>query len=171
MMLGVAPISASLVDKLPQAGPVPAVGGQAQFQRELVQTVAAGPQEAVQAAATSAAPVMPASEVPRATTQPDTLGERILQNLSAVHRAGAASSPTSIEASAVKGVQPGPAEQSLLQPGGSAGRMPGKPQGADNFEAMIASLQNVYSNVIQVSLVSKSTGSFSSSLNKLMSAG
>lgn len=169
MMLGVAPISASLIENLPQVGPVATIGDQAQFQQNLVQTAASKNAEIVPAAAVSTAPIPPASEVQRTTTQTSSLGERILENLSAVHRRGAAPATPGTEPAIVRAA--GPAEQSLLQPGGAAPRMQGKPQGADNFEAMVATLHSVYSNVIQVSLISKSTGSFSSSLNKLMSAG
>lgn len=169
MMLGVAPISASLIEILPQVGPVKAVGDQAQFQQNLVQAAASKEAEIVPAAAVGAAPIPPTSEVQRTTTQTSSLGERILENLSAVHRRGAAPAAPATEPAIVKAA--GPAEQSLLQPGGAAPRVSGKPPAADNFEAMVATLHSVYNNVIQVSLISKSTGSFSSSLNKLMSAG
>lgn len=169
MMLGVAPISAGLIETLPQVGPATAVGDQAQFQQNLVQTAASKHTDALSAPG-STAPIPPASEVQRTTTQTTSLGERILQNLSAVHRGGGAPPAGGTEPAIVRGAQPGPAEQPL-QHGGAGPRMPGKPQGSDNFEAMVATLHSVYNNVIQVSLVSKSTGSFSSSLNKLMSAG
>lgn len=169
MMLGAAPISAGLIETLPQIGPVTAVGDQAQFQQNLVQTAASKGADALSAPG-SAAPIPPTSEVQRTTTQTSSLGERILQNLSAVHRGGGAPPAGGTEPAIVKSSQSGPAEQSL-QHGGAGPRMQGKPQGSDNFEAMVAMLHSVYNNVIQVSLVSKSTGSFSSSLNKLMSAG
>lgn len=162
MLVG-APGLAGLIDTLPQVAPTGAAGG-FQFQQNLVQTVAAG-DGAQQPPGSFSAPVQSAGEVSRATTHTASLGDRILENLSAVHRGNTARATGSSEP-ALKAPQPGPAEQSLAQP--STPQL--KPQGGDNFDAMIASLQSVYHNVIQVSLVSKSTGSFSSSVNKLMSA-
>jgi hypothetical protein len=158
-------------EALPKVGPPttvdnPALFQQSQFQQNLAQTL-----PVQQASVQKAMPIQPASEVRRATTQTASLGERILQNLSAVHRGNAPAAANATGPSLVNGKQAGPAEQSLLQPGGAGPRMPAKPHDADNFESMVATLQNVYNNVIQVSLVSKSTGSFSSSLNKLVSAG
>ncbi|MGY3695588.1 hypothetical protein ACVIGA_005668 [Bradyrhizobium sp. USDA 3240] len=45
-----------------------------------------------------------------------------------------------------------------------------KPIGSD-FDSMMVGLRDVYRDVVQVSLVSKSTSAVSSSLNKLLSAG
>lgn len=157
-MLGVAPISARLIDQLPQVGPARTVGGQEQFQQSLAQPVA------LQSAVTPSSSIPPTSEVSRAASRVSSLGERILQNLSAVHRADGAKIAAAKDATGAKALRPGPAEQALTQP-----RMAEK--APDNFDAMIAALQSSVGNVIQVALISKSAGSFSSSLNKLMSAG
>ncbi|WP_439495804.1 nodulation protein NolB [Bosea sp. (in: a-proteobacteria)] len=163
MLVG-APGLTGLIDNVQQIAP--AAGDRLQFQNDLVQTAAAG-DATKQPPASFSAPAQATTEVSRATTHTASIGERILQNLSAVHRGSAAPGAGNAEP-ALKASQPGPAEQSLTQP--NAARLPGLAPGADNFDAMIASLQSVYNNVIQVSLVSKSTGSFSSSVNKLMSA-
>lgn len=166
MLIGASGL-AGLIDHLPQVAPAPAVGQQLQFDQNLVQPAASG-DAAVRPQVGASAPVQPSAEIARARTETASLGERILENLSAVHRGRGAPASSGTEL-AFKAPQPGPAEQSLAQP--NTAKLPIKPASADNFDAMIASLQGVYNNVIQVSLVSKSTGSFSSSVNKLMSAG
>ncbi|WID99710.1 nodulation protein NolB (plasmid) [Bosea vestrisii] len=165
MLIGASGL-AGLVDNLPRVASTPAVGQQLQFEQTLVQPAASG-NAAAQPPSGVTTPVQPSTEVARTRTETASLGERILQNLSAVHRGQSTSAAGGVE-SALKAPQPGPAEQSLAQPNGP--RLPAKVASADNFDAMIASLQGVYNNVIQVSLVSKSTGSVSSSVNKLMSA-
>lgn len=166
MLIGASGL-AGLVEHVQQVGPGPAVGQQLQFEQNLVQPAASG-DAAARPQAGTAAPAQPSAEIARARTETASLGERILENLSTVHRGRSAPASNSAEPT-LKSPQPGPAEQSLTQP--NTAKLPIKPASADNFEAMIASLQGVYNNVIQVSLVSKSTGSFSSSVNKLMSAG
>ncbi|MTV18307.1 nodulation protein [Bradyrhizobium elkanii] len=63
-------------------------------------------------------------------------------------------------------IQPGPAAQPL----DIGAHATVKPVAAD-FDSMMVNLRDVYRDVVQVSLVSKSTSAVSSSLNKLLSAG
>ncbi|MGQ4274898.1 nodulation protein NolB [Terrihabitans sp. B22-R8] len=149
------------------AGMAPAADSAA-FQNSVTQVAAAdGARSQAAPGAFATSPVNSASEVSRTTGRTASLGERILENLANVHQgnsAQASASPMQVSA-------PSATEKPLLQAGASNGAAarPHKPA-PDNFDAMIETLQSVYNNVIQVSLVSKSTGSFSSSLNKLMSA-
>ena len=113
------------------------------------------------------APARPAdSQQPR-----DPLPER--QSLS---RPGVASAPESGLGSNLVTrttlVAPGPAAAPLMNRGMSEPRpiaATGESDAGD-FNAMIRALEQVSTHAIQVSLVSKTTGSFTSSLNKLTSA-
>lgn len=168
-MSGTTPISPSLVDGLSKPWPETSSRQQAQFEQSLAQVASA--HEVAASVPDRAMLVAPTSEVHRATSDANPLGERILQALSAMHLSNPAPSASVVSrAFLTKSVQPA-AEQSLLQPNGAATHGAGKPNETDNFDAMLANLRDVYSNVIQVSLVSKSTSSVGSSLNKLLSAG
>ncbi|WP_247302549.1 nodulation protein NolB [Bradyrhizobium sp. 179] len=158
MMSGAAPISHNL-EGLSKACSATAVDEQVQFQQSLLQA-ASVPDLA--APVTGAAPVPPISEVSRATTQASPLGDRILQNLSAMYPVNAVP----------KGAETGStSEPLLLQPGKAGAGVPGAPSGAGDFEAMLANLKDVSDSVIQVTLISNGIGSLGSSLNKLISAG
>ncbi|WP_445219714.1 nodulation protein NolB [Bradyrhizobium sp. Pa8] len=159
MMLGAAPISRNLTECLSKTWSATAVDEQAQFEQSLLQ--AASVQNGAPPV-TEVAPVPPTSEVWRATTPASPLGDRILQNLSAMCRVNAVP----------KGAQPAPAsEPLLLQPGAAGTREPAASHGAGDFEAMMTNLKDVSDGVIQVTLISNGVGSLSSSLNKLISAG
>ncbi|WP_245444681.1 nodulation protein NolB [Microvirga sp. KLBC 81] len=169
-MLAATPISPNLTNSLPRIGSAEILGEQARFQHSLVQ--AASIKNDVPSATDKAAPVPPLLEVQRATTQTSPLGERVLQTLSAMYRSNTVpSAAASSESALAKSVQPGPAAQRLPRPEGVGVRTAGQPEGADRFEPMLANLRDVYNSAIQVSLVTKSTGAVTSSLNKLLSAG
>ncbi|WP_439373196.1 nodulation protein NolB [Bradyrhizobium sp. DASA03120] len=167
MVFGAMPISAKLGDCLTEASS----SVQGNFHEHLAQT-ATKQSAAFLVADSASAPPLP--EVERAVTQAGPPGDRILQNLSAVHLGKSHPSsavPSVSEAVPWKSVQPGPAAQPILRPDRPAVHPVGKPEGADHFESTLQNLRDVYNGVIQVSLISKSTGAVGSSLNKLLSAG
>ncbi|MGV7213425.1 nodulation protein NolB [Bradyrhizobium sp. UFLA05-112] len=154
--LGVTPISANPAECLSNA----CSSAQAKFQESLVSVKH------------SAAPV---SELERAIPHAGPLGDRLLQNLSAVHRAAplpASALPSQVSGEPiVAGIPPGPAAQPVLRSHEVEVHPVGGPQGVDHFESTLANLRNVYEGVIQVSLISKGASAVGSSMNKLMSAG
>ncbi|MDI4231934.1 nodulation protein NolB [Bradyrhizobium sp. Arg237L] len=131
-----------------------------------------------EAAAPSAAAVPPAEpqrEISRPTTRNDSLGERILDRLEAIHRNDklgnadvkkAPSAPLLKVASA----EPGPAASALREVPSGAPDLTAKDTRTGQFSHMLEQLQKTYGQVIQVSVVSKSSGSFTSSMNRLMSS-
>lgn len=158
MMLGTAPIPHNL-EGLSKACPATVVDEQVQFQQSLLQATSI---RDVAPPVTEAATVPPTFEVSRATTQASPLGDRILQNLSAMYPVNAVP----------KGAETGLAsEPLLLRPGTAEAGVPSGPSGAGDFEAMLANLKGVSDSFIQVTLISNGIGSVGSSLNKLMSAG
>ncbi|WP_456640553.1 nodulation protein NolB [Bradyrhizobium sp. USDA 10063] len=166
-MLGTAPISPNPAESpLEHCSPT-VLGEQAQFQQSLTQV--GSTQDDAASVGGSAAFIPPVLEVQRAITQASPLGERVLQTLSAVNRS--ATVPSVAVSSGSARVQPGPAVRPVLQSEGVGVPTAGKPEGADSFESMVVNLRDVYNNVIQVSLISKTAGTLSSSLNKLLSAG
>jgi hypothetical protein len=170
MMLGAAPIFPNLADGLSSAGSRTVLDEQAKFQQSLLQ--AASAHDVAPSVADRGAFVPPASEISRPAVQAGAPGERMLRSLSAIYRNNpVASVPVGGGPARPSGVKAGPAERLLLQPDGPGARVAGKQPGPDNFESTMANLRDVYNGVIQVSLVTKSTGSVSSSLNKLLSAG
>ncbi|MGY8678333.1 nodulation protein NolB [Bradyrhizobium sp. UFLA05-153] len=172
MKLGAAPIPPGLTDGLSKvSSPTPA-GEQDEFQRALLQA-APNQSHAAPPVTDRTLALGPPSEVQRTTTQTGPLGESVLQKLSSLYR-GNAVAPVAVSDGATlpKVVHPGPAEQPLLlQPGTTGTSIPGGPQGVDGFSTMVTHLKGIYNNAIEVSLVSKSTNSAGSSLNKLLSAG
>ncbi|MFB9262254.1 nodulation protein NolB [Bradyrhizobium erythrophlei] len=170
MMFGAAPISPSPVECLTKACSPTVLGELTQFQQGLVE--AASDQRAASSSADRAAFVPSVSELQRVVTQASPPGERVLQSLSAMYRSDTVPSAAvgSVSAS-LRDVQPGPAARPLLPAEDVGPRTAGKAEGVENFESMLANLRDVYKDVIQVSLVSKSTSAVSSSLNKLLSAG
>ncbi|MGY4399412.1 nodulation protein NolB [Bradyrhizobium sp. USDA 3315] len=132
-----------------------------------------------QGAASSAADRPPApalSEVQRTVTPASPLGDRVLQNISAIHRRKPSSAgavpPTVVAApDPAKSLQLGPAAQPVLRSQQVEVQPAGKPEGGDHFDSALTNLRDVYDRVIQVSLISKGAGAVSSSLNKLLSAG
>ncbi|XIA67441.1 nodulation protein NolB [Bradyrhizobium sp. TZ2] len=131
MMFGVTPISASPVECLSDA----CSSTHAQFHESLAQ--AASNQGAASLVIDSAlAP--PVAEVQRAVTQVSPLGDRILQNLSAMHRG--IPFPSSALPSVVGGEPPpansllGPAAQPILRSQQVEVHPAGKTEGADHFE-------------------------------------
>jgi hypothetical protein len=145
----------------------------------------AGPKASAPVGA-SADPVAP-PPLPEVSARPaqtgDSLGHRILDRIEAVqkadanlratrHKEPAANEPVLKVAARV----PGPAE---AHPGAGAsgpeiaGRVVTQPGRSQNpgFDSMIGQLHEVTGQVIQVSVVSKTTGSFTGSLNKLISSG
>ncbi|GLR45952.1 nodulation protein [Mesorhizobium amorphae] len=170
MMLGVTSISTNLTGSLSGVGPTAALGEQAQFQRSLVQAASSIKNDAPSDKA-GVASIPPTLEVRPEITQASPLGDRVLRTLSSIYHSDAGTSvPPSGEVTLVKGPLPGPAEQPLqVRP--PEMQNSGAPPARNDFETMVAGLRNVYNDVTQVSLVCKSIGSVSSSVNKLVSAG
>ncbi|WP_342724022.1 nodulation protein NolB [Bradyrhizobium sp. B097] len=168
MMVGATPISPNSVDCLSNACSPAAPGEQAHFEQSLAQ--AASNQAAASSVAGGAVVVPPVLEVQRASALASPSGDRVLQTLSIVYRGHAGPPAVGSAPSASNGVQPGPAAQSLLQVDDVGAHAAVKPVGAD-FDSMMVNLRDVYRDVVQVSLVSKSTSAVGSSLNKLLSAG
>ncbi|WP_156918235.1 nodulation protein NolB [Bradyrhizobium sp. Cp5.3] len=157
MMFGVTPISTNAAECLSNA----CSSAQVKFQESLASVTQ------------SAAPTV--SEVERAVAHTGPLGDRVLQNLSAVHKgkpfaAGAVPSQVGREPGSPN-LLPGPAAQPILRLPEVEVHPIGGPDGLDHFETALANLQNVYEGVILVSLISKSASAVGSSMNKLMSAG
>ncbi|WP_245310271.1 nodulation protein NolB [Bradyrhizobium jicamae] len=169
-MLGATPFSPNSVDCLSNACSPAVPCEQTHFEQSLAQ---AGSNQAASAAsflADRAAVVAPIPEIQRANTLASPPGDRVLQTLSAMYRSHAVPPAVDSAPAAPNSAQPGPAAQPVLQPDNIGAHAAVKPVGAD-FESMVVNLRDVYRDVIQVSLVSKSTSAVSSSLNKLLSAG
>lgn len=122
----------------------------------------------------------PAREISRITTHSptygQTLGGRILDRLEAIHRGdrsrnGDAKTSASMPTVKVASLEPGPAAAALreLPTGAEATARPASKEPAQ-FKDMLEQMQQVYGQVIQVSVVSKTTGNFTSSMNRLMSS-
>lgn len=118
----------------------------------------------------------PQQEINRPATRNESLGERILDRLEAVHRGdklrnGEVKAPSSDPVVKAASMEPGPAASALRElPTGREATTKAASQDAGQFKSMLEQLQQVYGQVIQVSVVSKSTGSFTSSMNRLMSS-
>ncbi|WP_375785019.1 nodulation protein NolB [Bradyrhizobium sp. Pha-3] len=168
MMVGATPISPNSVDCLSNACSPAVPGEQAHFEQSLAQ--AASNRAAASSVAGGVAVVPPLSEIQRANAPASPPGDRVLQALSTMYRSHSVSPAACSAPSAPNGAQPGPAAQLLLQVGDVGAHAAVKPAGAE-FDSMMVNLRDVYRDVIQVSLVSKSTSAVSSSLNKLLSAG
>jgi hypothetical protein len=120
-------------------------------------------------------PAEPQREINRAATRNDSLGERILDRLEAVHRGDRLSNGDKNVSSGpvvkAASVEPGPAASALRElPGGPGLNAKAPHNGSGQFRNMLEQLQQTYGQVIQVSVVSKSSGSFTSSMNRLMSS-
>nr|WP_164935856.1 nodulation protein NolB [Bradyrhizobium nanningense] len=166
MLFGATPISPNSTDCLSSAcSPAPA-GEQARFERSLAQ--AASSQGSASPLADKPAAAPPTLEVERTNVLASPPGDRILQTLSSMYRGAAV--PRATAPAAVPGVQPGPATQPLLQADHVGAHTTVNPVSGE-FESLMTNLRDVYRDVVQVSLVSKSTSAVSSSLNKLLSAG
>ncbi|GLS46846.1 nodulation protein NolB [Methylobacterium brachythecii] len=114
----------------------------------------------------------------------DSIGHRILDRIGSLQKGDAAlrtpgvtQAPTTNEPGLKIASRPGPAE-TMPRPDGArsadvAGRVTTQPGKSENpgFDAMLHQMQAVGGQVIQVSVVSKTTGSFTGSLNKLISSG
>ncbi|MCA6105790.1 nodulation protein NolB [Bradyrhizobium cenepequi] len=130
------------------------------------------------AARETAAPVPPAEpsrEISRPTTRNDSLGERILDRLEAIHRndklsSGDVKKAPSAPLLKVASAEPGPAASALREVPSGAPELAAKETRTGQFSHMLEQLQKTYGQVIQVSVVSKSSGSFTSSMNRLMSS-
>ncbi|WP_229177679.1 nodulation protein NolB [Bradyrhizobium ivorense] len=168
MTLGATPISPNSVDCLSNACSPAAPGEQAHFEQSLAQ--AAPKQDTVSSIADRAAVAPPVSEVQRANTLASSPGDRVLQTLSTMYRSHAIPPAVASAPAAPSVVQPGPAAQLLFHPDDIGAHVAVEPVAAD-FDSMMVNLRDVYRDVVQVSLVSKSTSAVSSSLNKLLSAG
>ncbi len=97
------------------------------------------------------------------------LGDKMIQQADRVHQGDISirrSAPEAMPNNAVKVVlPPGPAAQS------PAARTEGSgPPVDDGFQSQLRNLKTLYDQAIHVSLLTKSTGSFNSTLNKLISA-
>ncbi|MFD2346121.1 nodulation protein NolB [Sinorhizobium terangae] len=142
-MLSITSIPAHLTDCLSRAGSSSGCDGQAQFQRSLVEAAASIRNDTPVTA--EAASFRPDVEVPRANAQMSSPSDRVVEALSSVYRSSA--------------VTPASFDQR------------GTPQAQHDFEAMIASLREAYNGATQVSLVTKSISSLTSSVNKLIKEG
>ncbi|WP_338077302.1 MULTISPECIES: nodulation protein NolB [Bradyrhizobium] len=167
MMVGATPISPHSADCVSSACSPAATGEQAHFEQSLAQ---ASSNEVVASSVSARAAVAPpVSEVQRASALASPPGDRVLHALSTMYRSHAVS-PAVSGAPAPNGVQGGSAAQLLVQVDDVGAHAAVKPIGSD-FDSMMVGLRDVYRDVVQVSLVSKSTSAVSSSLNKLLSAG
>ncbi|WFU14792.1 nodulation protein NolB [Bradyrhizobium sp. CB3481] len=170
IMLGATKISLNPAEGLSGLYQPAAIGEQSQFQQTLLHV--ASTLDAASSVADRAASVPAVSEVQRATVQAIPPGERVLQALSSMHRSNPVPSATGGGVAAIsKTAQPRPAAQPLSRSQLVGTSPAGKPEGVLDFDTLVASLQDVYKGVVEVSLVSKSTSAVSSSLNKLLSAG
>lgn len=168
MIVGETPISLQSADCVFNACSPAASGERAHFEQSLAQ--AASSQAIAPSVADRAAVAPPVSEVQRASALDGTPGDRVLHALSIMHRSRAGPPAVSGAPSAPGGVQGAAAVQPLVQVDDVGAHAAGKPIGSD-FDSMMVSLRDVYRDVVQVSLVSKSTSAVGSSLNKLLSAG
>ncbi|MGY3146157.1 hypothetical protein ACVWYQ_003156 [Bradyrhizobium sp. USDA 3397] len=139
----------------------------AQFDESLAQ---AASNQGAASSVTDRAPAPLLPEVQRAVMSPSPLGDRVLQSISAIHQGRPFPSGAG-EPDPSKDLQLGPAAEPVLRVQQVEVHPAGKPEGVDLFDSALANLRDVYNGVIQVSLLSKGTGSVSSSLNKLLSAG
>jgi hypothetical protein len=128
-------------------------------------------------------PVREAPGAARSAAAGTGLGQQILNSLESLYRSGQGLSRSGVTSAPEAGlgsnlvmrtslVAPGPASAPLTNRGmreprpiAAAGE-----SDAGDFNAMIRALEQVSTHAIQVSVVSKTTGSFTSSLNKLTSA-
>jgi len=125
-------------------------------------------------------PGQPVREVQGATTRAGTgFGHQLLDSIEHLYRTSESLRPSATAAASSAGaspvarsaaVAPGPAA-AYLAPQASGARPPAalKAEGAE-FDGMLRSLEHVYTHAIQVSVVTKTTGSFTASMNKLMSS-
>jgi hypothetical protein len=118
----------------------------------------------------------PQREISRSATRNDSLGERILDRLEEIHRGDKLNNGDIKKASSdpllkVASAEPGPAASALRAlPTGADLDNKAARGGSGQFKSMLEQLQETYGQVIQVSVVSKSSGSFTSSMNRLMSS-
>jgi hypothetical protein len=118
----------------------------------------------------------PQREISRSATRNNSLGERILDRLEAIHRSdklnnGDVKKVSSDPLVKVASTEPGPAASALRAlPTGADLDNKATRSGSGQFRNMLEQLQQTYGQVIQVSVVSKSSGSFTSSMNRLMSS-
>jgi hypothetical protein len=161
---------------------ISATGEGAPFSQALVRVASAS------AAGAHANPGEPVREVPVAAAPADarsgsSLGQQILDNIENLHRSDQSLSRSSMTSPSRPApgpdlvvrttmLAPGPAAAPLAAGGPWELRSRNASGGSDpgDFNAMLHALEQVSAHAIQVSVVSKTTGSFTSSLNKLMSA-
>jgi hypothetical protein len=109
------------------------------------------------------------------------LGQQFINGLEQIHRGdqslkrpghGPASSAAALPAVSAAALAPGPAAAPLraAPSRGQAAVGTGATDPTD-FGSMLRSLEQVYTHAIQVAVVTKTSGSFTSSMNKLMSSG
>jgi hypothetical protein len=109
------------------------------------------------------------------------LGQQILNNLETLYRgdlgmkrsASVALPAARPAVASPAAVLPGPAAAPLSgasSPKAETGAAPTSQPDPHDFGTMMRSLEQVYTHAIQVSVVTKTTGSFTSSMNKLMSS-
>ncbi|WBL81365.1 hypothetical protein I3J27_13405 [Bradyrhizobium xenonodulans] len=124
----------------------------------------------------SLSPAEPRREIDRPASRNDSLGERILDRLEAIHRADKLGNSNAKKATTgpvvkVAASEPGPAATALRELPSQSDLATRAPRdGSGQFKGMLEQLQQTYGQVIQVSVVSKSSGSFTSSMNRLMSS-
>ena len=129
------------------------------------------------------APDKPVQEIQRAGTRSSGstgLGHQILNSLDNLYRNSQSLRPAGVTQPSALGPAPD-VRTAALTPGPAAALLAAKPSNARlpaasgsiegvDFDSMLRSLEQVYTHAIQVSVVTKTTGSFTSSMNKLMSS-
>ncbi|MGG7539607.1 nodulation protein NolB [Rhizobium sp. 12,4] len=163
-MLPVNSISASLIDFVPKVAS-PSLGEQAQFERALAQAAASTKNDTGLSPAT-AAPVPPQLDVQRATPQPSSPGDRVLQTLSSMYREQTVGSTALDHQVGLAKSAPLRAAQRLPV----EGETPARSAGPD-FGSTISNLRDLYSGVTTVSLISKGVSGITSSVNTLIKQG
>lgn len=147
------------------AGPADA-SSDAAFQQALATNA---PQAAATPTAARAAPEIHRAALPH---RGGSVGQEVLDRMEGLHkgdlkvRTGSDFQPRAPEPVSVV-LPPGPAA-SPLTAGATPADKPVDPN--DGFEANLRNLKELYDQAVQVSLMTKSTGSFNGTLNKLMSA-
>ena len=126
----------------------------------------------------AAEPQAPVRELQRTSMMPseNALGNQVLHRLEALHRGDQklhTNGPnTGAEHSSVAivgvGTQPGPAAGPLNTGSAHDKRLAGA--SIDQFNVMLRNFEQIYQQSVQVGLMTKSTGAFTTSMNKLMSS-
>lgn len=153
-------------------GPAKGIGAPQIPDAGFATALANAPASAAAPTAQATAATQPPREISRAALpggRGSSIGDQVLERIESVHkgdvRVRAGGSAQVAQAQPVSVVlPPGPASQALA-PGGA-----GQAAGTDGFDAQLRNLREMYDQAVQVSLMTKSTGSLNGTINKLMSA-